>query len=252
MIKVSCLCPTFARAYLLEESVFSFLQQDYEHCELIICNDMPKQQFVFDHPRVKIINQASRCTSLGEKRNLTASYATGDVLLTWGDDDIHLKHRISRMVHAYERSPYKHIIREGAYITLYGEKVVHSKNSPAGACLVNTSSFHKAGGIPLMNCGEDCAFLVRMRSVFPVAYIPEASGPPAFIYRWSGSNRPHISGFGEDKEGKKSGWDRMLERAEQLLQAGKEPSGTYNLSPVWRRDYYKVITGEEDFTHIYT
>lgn len=251
MIKVSCLCPTFARAYLLEESVFSFLQQDYENCELIICNDMPKQQFVFDHPRIKIINVPSRCSSLGEKRNLTTSYATGDVLLTWGDDDIHLKHRVSRMVQAYESNTYKHIIREGEYFTLYGKDVKHSKNSPAGSCVVNRESFYRAGGIPLMNCGEDCAFLVRMRSTFPIACIPEAKGPAAFIYRWSGSARPHISGFGEDKAGKKSGWDIMLEKAEQLLASGKEPSGTYTLSPVWRRDYYKVIAGDEDFTNIY-
>jgi glycosyltransferase involved in cell wall biosynthesis len=251
MIKVSCLCPTFSRAYLLEESIFSFLQQDYDNCELIVCNDMPKQHFIFEHPRVKVINMTTRCSSLGEKRNLTTSFATGDVFLTWGDDDIHLRHRVSRMVQAYEASTYKHMIREGAYYTLYGNEVKHNKSSPSGSCLVDRDSFYRAGGIPLVNSGEDYAFFTRMRSTFPIAYIPEAKGPAAFIYRWSGSARPHISGFGEDKKGKKSGWDIMLEKAEQLLASGKEPSGHYKLSPVWRRDYYKVIAGEEDFTHIY-
>jgi glycosyltransferase involved in cell wall biosynthesis len=92
--KVSCVCPTFARAYLLEEAIESFHRQDYPgEKELIICNDFIDQELIYDHPDVKVINLKERCKNLGEKKNITCSYATGDLLLTWEDDDIHLPSR---------------------------------------------------------------------------------------------------------------------------------------------------------------
>jgi hypothetical protein len=48
---VSCICLTFGRAHLLEESVYSFLRQDYSGVkELIILNDYNQQILTFDHP----------------------------------------------------------------------------------------------------------------------------------------------------------------------------------------------------------
>src|SRR5690606_1075446 len=96
-MNVSCLCPTFGRTALLEESIASFLRQDYTDgkIELIICNDLPAQSLICRNDRIKIINLDKRCDNLGEKRNLTAAYASYEYILTWGDDDIHLPWRIS-------------------------------------------------------------------------------------------------------------------------------------------------------------
>ena len=59
---ISCLCPTFGRCgtpwqHLLEEAVEAFLRQTDVHSELVILNDHPAQEVVFDHPRVRVVNQ---------------------------------------------------------------------------------------------------------------------------------------------------------------------------------------------------
>jgi GT2 family glycosyltransferase len=64
---VSAVCPTYARPHLLEESIYSFLQQDYAgKKELIILNDYDQQTLVFEHPEVKVFNVKQRYPSLGE------------------------------------------------------------------------------------------------------------------------------------------------------------------------------------------
>ena len=102
--KVSCICPTFCRVYLLEEAIESFLRQDYAgEKELIVCNDFLPQELIYNHKDVKIINLPERAPNLGKKRNLSYENATGDLFLTWGDDDIHLTGRISRMAYSLQK-----------------------------------------------------------------------------------------------------------------------------------------------------
>ena len=79
---ISCLCPTFGRCgsawqHLLEEAVESFLRQTDAHSELLILNDHPAQELVFDHPRVRVVNHPSRFHTLGEKYNAMVSLAAG-------------------------------------------------------------------------------------------------------------------------------------------------------------------------------
>src|SRR6185437_12376322 len=88
---VSCLCLTYGRPRLLEESVESFLRQDWPGPkELVILNDHPEQPIVFEHPEVFVCNVGRRLRSLGEKRNLSVALARHDNLLVWDDDDIYL------------------------------------------------------------------------------------------------------------------------------------------------------------------
>jgi len=47
---------TYGRVEFLEESLHSFLIQDYPEKELVIVNDYPLQKLVFDHPQVRIYN----------------------------------------------------------------------------------------------------------------------------------------------------------------------------------------------------
>ncbi|HEY0602798.1 MAG TPA: hypothetical protein VGD58_07800 [Herpetosiphonaceae bacterium] len=67
---VSCICLTYARPELLEEAVYSFLQQEYPGLkELIVLNDYAEQTLMFDHPEVRVINLPWRFRTVGEKRN---------------------------------------------------------------------------------------------------------------------------------------------------------------------------------------
>jgi glycosyltransferase involved in cell wall biosynthesis len=93
---VSCVCLTYGRPTLLEESIESFLRQDWNGPkELIVVNDHPDQQLKFDHPEVTIFNIPRRLKTLGEKRNFSIALARWDNLLIWDDDDIYLPWRIT-------------------------------------------------------------------------------------------------------------------------------------------------------------
>lgn len=235
--KVSCVCPTFGRAYLLEEAIESFLKQDYPgEKELIICNDFIDQELVFEHPLVKVINLSERTPNLGSKRNKAYSYATGDVFLTWGDDDIHLPGRISRMVNAMQEFNSEFVF-EGPYYIIYGGKLSFEKGKTSGAHIITKDLFYKAGQIPEINSGEDQAFNAKVKEYLAISgSLPVCQSIPQFLYRWS-SGRAHISQFGIDKENKKSGYELFLEQAKQYIKEGKEPAGKYILKPHWSKDW---------------
>jgi glycosyltransferase involved in cell wall biosynthesis len=235
--KVSCVCPTFARAYLLEEAIESFLRQDYPgEKELIICNDFVEQELIYDHSKVKVINLPERTPNLGSKRNKAYSYATGDVFLTWGDDDIHLPGRISRMVNAMQEFNSEFVF-EGPYYIIYGGKLSFENGKTSGAHIITKDLFYNAGQIPEINSGEDQAFNSKVKEYLNLkSPLPVCKDNPQFLYRWS-SGRAHISQYGVDKENKKSGYELFLEQAREYVKQGKEPAGKYHLKPNWSKDW---------------
>lgn len=239
--KVSCICPTFSRAYLLEEAIESFHRQDYEgEKELIICNDFPEQHFIYNHPNVKVVNLENRCPSLGNKRNITYGHATGDLFLTWGDDDIHLPKRISRMVNSLMEKNSQFSL-EGPYIILYGGKISYVPTLVCGPHIISKKLFYDVGGIPERNSGEDQDFNSKIRRYLNIKTLDVCENTDAqFYYRFT-SPRPHISQYGFDKEGKKSGYDIILERAIEYIKSGAEPKGVYELNPHWKKDYVEEI-----------
>jgi glycosyltransferase involved in cell wall biosynthesis len=243
--KVSCICPTFSRAYLLEEAIESFHRQDYQgEKELIVCNDFPLQEFVYEHPEVKIINLPERTKTLGEKRNITYSYATGELLLTWGDDDIHLPGRISRMVKSLQQYG-GDFLYEGYFYILYGCKLSREPVSTCGANIISKKLFEEVGGIPEKNTGEDVAFNNKIKAHLKTK-LNTCLDEPQFLYRWS-SNRVHISQFGEDKENQETSYEKVFKHATEYIAKGLEPKGRYELQPHWKKDWIEEIK-----TTIYT
>ena len=233
MKSVSCLCPTFARTGLLEEAIESFLRQDYEgDSELLVLNDFEGHTLHYQHPRVRVLN-TPRYPTLGEKRNALAALAQGELLLTWGDDDIHLPHRISRMVSALGDDS---MCMEGWHFCSYhAGEIALNKFATAGAHIITRDAYDKAGGIKPLSVGEDVAFNDSVRGL--IGPVPVATENPAFFYRWSDTGRHHISGYGTDREGKPSAYARMLDYANALVLKGTERAGEVSLTPRWRSDY---------------
>lgn len=239
--KVSCICPTFCRVYLLEEAVESFLRQDYQgEKELIICNDFIYQELHINHPEIKVINLKERCPNLGSKRNAAYDQATGDLFLTWGDDDIHLPGRISRMVDAIEKNEVGFVF-EGPFYILYGGKIHKDFGKTSGAHIITKELFYSVGKIPEINSGEDQLFNSEVRKYLNTPKpLPVCNEEPQFLYRFS-TGRAHISQYGVDKDDKKSGYDLIFEVALKYVQDNKEPSGFYNLKPKWTKDWCEEV-----------
>lgn len=231
---VSCLCLTYGRFALLEEAIECFLRQDYPgDMELIVLNDHVAQSLSLLSPRVRVVNLPVRCASLGMKRNIAATYATKELVATWGDDDIHLPWRISRLVRAYQTAGAGAVL-DGRHYILFRGAIELKAHSTMGSLLVRRSLLKDVGGVPEINSGEDLALIERLRAKGPVPECQE--DPPGFLYRWD-SPRMHISQLGPDKHGSTTGWARYDQRVRLLMEKGLEPTGHLPISPRWHHDY---------------
>ena len=61
---ISVLTLTYQRHHILEEAIESFLRQDFSgESEMVIINDSPIVEYVFEHPKIRIINLKERFPS---------------------------------------------------------------------------------------------------------------------------------------------------------------------------------------------
>ena len=95
---LSCKCITYGRVNTLQESLQSFLQQDYpaDKCELVIVNDYPLQKLIFNHPQVRIFNLDKTFDTIGAKENFATEQCKGDVMLQWDDDDLAMPNHLQK------------------------------------------------------------------------------------------------------------------------------------------------------------
>lgn len=101
---VSCIMPTYNRRTFVAHAIEYFLRQDYRSLELIIVDDgtdsvadlVPE-----DNPSVFYHRLETKIT-LGAKLNLACSYARGEIIVHWDDDDWYAARRISYQVKALE------------------------------------------------------------------------------------------------------------------------------------------------------
>ena len=97
MYKISCICPTYNRPELLKESIKMFINQTYKNKELIIIDDSFNKENVcttIENIKYYYVDKMS----IGSKRNLAISYATGDVIAFWDDDDYYDPKRLEYQV----------------------------------------------------------------------------------------------------------------------------------------------------------
>ena len=102
-MKASCVCITYGRKELLEESIQMFLNQDFEgDSEMIIVNDEEGVNYEIesniDNKVIRIYNVPKRFSSIGSKRTYATNLAAGDIIMPWDDDDILLPNKISTIM----------------------------------------------------------------------------------------------------------------------------------------------------------
>jgi glycosyltransferase involved in cell wall biosynthesis len=102
---VSCLMPTADRRRFVPRAIQHFLRQTYPARELVIVDDgaEPVRDLVPDDPRIRYV-RAERSASLGAKRNLACSLASGALLAHWDDDDWMRDDRLALQVAALRRA----------------------------------------------------------------------------------------------------------------------------------------------------
>lgn len=220
---VSCVCPTFGKVKHLNEAVESFHRQTYENKELIIFNNYPKVDIVYDHPQVKVINYKEDIVSIGACRNKANEYALGDYICTWDDDDISLSNRlecVQLLTHSADIG-----IVHGAF---YSEANVIIKAVP----IFLSSLMVRADYISLNPYAEvdsdDQYMYNNLKRHNVLAELITSRGEYEYIYRWD-TDTHHVSGVTESPKDSRA---RLLAWGDSLGLPNTIP-----LQPYWERDY---------------
>jgi glycosyltransferase involved in cell wall biosynthesis len=231
--KVSCQCLTFGRPGLLAEAVECFLRQDYPGPkELVVVNDQAGVILKIDAPDVRVFNLKKRVATVGGKRNFAAEKSTGEILMPWDDDDIHLPWRISITIAEMTNH---HYFKAKRFWCLTDRKFKLERPG-GGAPSMGAWSFdlfRRAGRYPEIQSGQDTEHQKAITRVAPdvldIRYLPDDR--VYYLYRWA-SGCWHLSGWGRGE----TGFNRAAARAERDVRAG-----VHRVKPFWATDYVSVV-----------
>lgn len=234
MIKYSCKTITCGRVHLLEESLYSFLNQNREDCEMIIVNDYKHQKLIFEHERVKIFNFDELFPTIGDKENFAIEQCKGDVILVWDDDDIALSHHIDNVEQWFKDNNLLHWSRGIFYNEPDKVQITGLGNS---GIVYTKDAWLKIGKSPIMNAGGDMVLTNSITALNPNKVVHASPEIPSWFYRWASPLNYHQSGMGDEIEGRPNVIQRNFEYIEHLRKNKYIPSGEVVLKPKWRYDY---------------
>jgi glycosyltransferase involved in cell wall biosynthesis len=237
---ISCKCITYGRVATLEESIESFLKQDYpaDKCELIIVNDYPLQTLIFEHPRIKIVNLSETFITIGEKENYATELCQGDIICQWDDDDVALPNHLKNVAKYMTEEVNILHWETGVLCHVTGiENVGWIGNS---GIVFRKSAWKAIGGHPLENAGYDMTFIERLHIHGGRLFAKPPREEASWFYMWGGRGY-HMSGQGHDKPGKLNAIQRHSAHIETERVMGRIPTGNVHLIPYWEKDYIKML-----------
>src|SRR5882757_1672978 len=98
---VSCIMPTYNRRPFVSHAIRYFQRQEYGNKELIILDDGTDnvQDLIPEAENIRYF-RLDKKLNLGAKLNLACSYAKGDIIANWDDDDWYAERRLQYQVDA--------------------------------------------------------------------------------------------------------------------------------------------------------
>jgi glycosyltransferase involved in cell wall biosynthesis len=220
---ISVLTITYKRHHLLEEAIESFLKQEFPpECEMVIINDNPEVDYVYDHPRVFIINHKERFSSIATKLEWGYKQCKYNHIYRLDDDDLLTPWALKNASIDIETNPGFDIYRsEGMYFFMHNKFDKESSNINNGN--IYTKTYLDRITWPNKSGDEDADITFGHK-----AKIYESELKHTMIYRW-GMNTLHISGMGKQTN------EVILAQADKVLDNTK---GIIQLNPKFINDYY--------------
>ena len=222
---ISVLTLTYKRQTLLEEAINSFLLQNNSTSEMVIINDHPEVEYVFEHPQIKIYNCSERFSSISEKLKWGFSQCKFDYVYRLDDDDLLAPNAIKLTEEDIKTHPGYDIYRTNKHYYFENNRYVKISGMVNNGN-VYTKSYINRITFPDKSWGEDYDITFNNK-----AKIFDADRKSTMIYRW-GMSTYHISGMG-NKPSKE-----LYEWADRL---GMKSSGKVNLIPRFENDYYSML-----------
>jgi glycosyltransferase involved in cell wall biosynthesis len=115
-LKVSIIMPTYRRSHTLMRTVQSVRAQTYSNWELIIIDNEGRADYRFNDPRISVHVHAER-PSASYARNQGVSYARGELVCFFDDDDYMFPNYLEAFVKAFEENPSVKMVRCGMIVT---------------------------------------------------------------------------------------------------------------------------------------
>jgi hypothetical protein len=230
------------RVSTLEETLFSFLNQsDLNDCEMVIVNDYPLQNLIFNHPQVRIFNIKEPFKTIGEKENFAIEQCKGDIIAVTDDDDVYLSNHNTNIRKYF--TPESSVLHwDGVY---YNEPEITSLVFIGNSGMVYSKrAWEEVGKCPIMNAGGDTTFADSIHKLHKWTHGKPPRGEESAFYRWSlpgGGGIYHQSGAGFDVEGKPNIIQRHSAHVEHLRRLGLIPTGDIVLKPNWKYDYEQLL-----------
>ena len=182
---ISAKCITYGRVDTLEESIESFLKQDYlGKKELIIVNDYPEQTLVYDHPEVFIYNIPKTFDTIGAKENFAVNLCQGDIIAVWDDDDVALPNHLSNIAKYWKEDTNLLHWQRGVYYNAPNiTDIVSIGNS---GIVYSKKAWEAIGKSPIENAGGDMSLVIRIHNLGRDQVV--LASPPddevSWFYRW--------------------------------------------------------------------
>lgn len=238
-ISISCKCITYGRVEYLEESIESFLKQDYKgESELVIVNDYPLQKLQYNHPKIRIINLNKTFNTIGEKENYAVSLCQYDTIAVWDDDDMALPNHLQNINKYFKDGDLLHWNKG---IAFYGKKIETLGYLGNSGIVYNKQIWKKVGKHPLENAGYDMTFVNNIRGIGgKVIYANPPDNEVSWLYSWGGGSY-HMSGMGTDTPDRENILIRHSRYIENLRKEGKIPTGIVYLNPHWNYNYIELL-----------
>jgi hypothetical protein len=235
---ISCYCSTYGRPkILIENSIQCFLEQDWAGPkELVILNDFDKQELIFNHPEVKIINTKERIKPLGKKFNENISLCKYDLLATWEDDDIFLRNRLT---YSYNNMCDDIFHTHDAFFEKDKFEIIKSRNIFHSTHMFSRELFNNIGKYNDQDsCDLDIAIMEKFKNKIG-NYSQDTKYKDIFyIYVWSGSQSYHGSGWGTSV---KNISEAIIDIVNNKINNGEVETGQIALSPKLRYNFYKYL-----------
>lgn len=218
---VTCVCLTYNRPRLVEESIQCFIDQKYDNKELIVLCDNPNCLFELEtnHHQIQVINVMQRFKSLGAKYNYVKKFVRGSYVCIWEDDDLFGFNRIGEQVTHFKDNI--DVVKGSlALVSMdnrdysVGGNLFHSQSCFTADYFLNKPFIEGSFGV-------DCDFEQGARSVFI-----DPSPLHWYIYRWG--NCAHLSGTGDSPNVWEAATDLSLK-------------GRIKLRPQYHRNYWLDI-----------
>jgi hypothetical protein len=191
--RIDCLMGTCGRFALACEALACFLQQTaLEHATLLIYNQHPVP-LRFDHPRVRVVNEAAPAGSLRHIRHRMHELAdpAADLIHWWDDDDLYLPwHLRDCLDHIGDSVAWK---PASSWFCAGHVKYSRERNTFEGSWVFRADHL-KAAPLDTHPTYTDHP-VIRQTVEADALATTELAGRTSYIYRW-GMGTEHVSAFG--------------------------------------------------------